>query len=210
MENLIVAVAQMPIETPIAIAGVALVCPLFLDLVSSEFKRSAGWKWMAFGTGTAFLIAVTVFNLSDPSIPAGERGPQIASLQAAQARTVPAGRGFNCERYWRKSFASRTPQRDVLCDIGTARAADRDMSLHFRAYRNRLPESKYRTVTAAQIDWMAERDGKCAATWDDLKNRNRKREIGRCLEDETRLRTEQLKGAIASITDEATTASTSQ
>lgn len=190
-------------------AGTLLVLASFADNLIGRSTVSDHWRLYPFIGGTAMLGAAAIVLLFDVPGAAGGGTYSFATTRAAAQTLNRAhnGKGFDCERYGRKDIGQRTPQRDVLCATDTARNADREMSSHFKAYRNASPGDDYRAITDAHLAWMARRDAKCAATWDDLRSDRVKRELGDCLENETRLRTAQIKTELAKIAQNGSVAS---
>jgi tRNA A-37 threonylcarbamoyl transferase component Bud32 len=93
---------------------------------------------------------------------------------------------FDCTAYSRTPLGapSRIPQSEILClDVEVA-DADREMGEALR----RKPED----ARAGQLQWIVWRNSQCPATWADVHNDRRVREIGACLAEASRNRMREL------------------
>ncbi len=210
METLLAIVSASPVVAAVTLMGVALLIPICAGLVTGTLEDAGPGRYVAALFGAALLAAGIAHHWPEPGT-----APRYArSALAEYAYSAPDGAypdvtvmtGFNCERYRRKDRGERSPQRDLICEIGAVREADREMSSHLRALRDRSPAGAYPALTAEHRQWLASRDSTCTARWRDTRESFAKRRIGKCLLEETRRRTAQLQGALAALASHSVTA----
>ena len=97
---------------------------------------------------------------------------------------------FNCESYAKNpvGHVDRNPQTDLLCIDPEAASVDATLGKVFRAYLKKYKGAQRREAIVVQKRWILRRNGRCAATWDDLQNDQDRKRLAQCLLQATRER----------------------
>lgn len=112
----------------------------------------------------------------------------------AQPFNQAARPSFDCVAYGRTPLSSpvRIPQTEVLCLDIAAAGADRLMGDTYSAKMRPQNGPGRERLRSEQKQWLMWRNSHCTASWTDLRSVVRIREIGTCLIEITRRRTETL------------------